>query len=176
MKVLQIQQLGSLDDIEIVEVDSPDLLPGQIRVAVLASGLNYVDSLMIEGKYQIKPPVPYRPGSEIVGRVIEVASDVTNLKIGDRIFSPSCGFADEAPKLSSNNLEHVFQEVLKSLMIIEKKDSSSIQNLLYRIDVTELQIKKEASLHPEKNFQQILTELIVKRILQKVILKQQYSK
>jgi NADPH2:quinone reductase len=96
MKALQIQQLGSLDDIEIVEIDSPDLLPGHIRVAVLASGLNYVDSLMIEGKYQIKPPVPYRPGSEIVGRVVEVASDVTHLKIGDRVFSPSGGFADEA--------------------------------------------------------------------------------
>ncbi len=61
-------------------------------------------------------------------------------------------------------------------MIIEKKDSSSIQNLLYRIDVTELQIKKEASNHLEKNFQQILAELIIKRILQKVILKEQYSK
>lgn len=87
-----------------------------------------------------------------------------------------CGFADEAPQLSSNNLEHVFQEVLKAVMIIEKKDSASIQNLLYRIDVTELQIKKEASNHPEKNFQQILAELIVKRVLQKVILKEQYSK
>ena len=86
-----------------------------------------------------------------------------------------CGFADEAPKIVSNNLEHVFQEVLKSVMNIEKKDSASLQNLLYRIDVTELQIKKEAASHPEKNFQQILAELIVKRILQKVILKQQYS-
>jgi hypothetical protein len=87
-----------------------------------------------------------------------------------------CGFADEAPKIVSNNLEHVFQEVLKSVMIIEKKDSASLQNLLYRIDVTELQIKKEAASHPEKNFQQILAELIVKRILQKVILKDLYSK
>lgn len=86
-----------------------------------------------------------------------------------------CGFADVAPKLVSNNLEHVFQEVLKSVMTIEKKDSASLQNLLYRIDVTELQIKKEATNHSEKNFQQILAELIVKRILQKVILKQQYS-
>lgn len=87
-----------------------------------------------------------------------------------------CGFVDEAPKIISNNLEHVFQEVLKSVMIIEEKDSGSLQNLLYRIDVTELQIKKETVNHPEKNFQQILAELIVKRILQKVILKQQYSK
>lgn len=87
-----------------------------------------------------------------------------------------CGFSEEAPKLNSNNLEHIFQKVLKSVMIIEKKDSSSIQNLLYRIDITELQIKKEVTNHPEKNFQQILAELIIKRILQKVILKQQYSK
>lgn len=96
MKTLQVQQLGSLDSIEIVEIKSPALTPGQIRVAILASGVNYVDSLMIEGRYQIKPPVPYRPGSEIVGRVIEVASDVTNVKISDRVFSPSGGFADEA--------------------------------------------------------------------------------
>lgn len=96
MKTLQVQQLGTLDALEIVDIDSPDLLPGQIRVAVLASGLNYVDSLMIEGKYQIKPPLPYRPGSEIVGRVIEVGADVSNYKIGDRIFSPSGGFAEEA--------------------------------------------------------------------------------
>ena len=87
-----------------------------------------------------------------------------------------CGFSDIAPQLNSNNLEHIFQEVLKSVMIIEKKDSSSIQNLLYRIDITELQIKKEATNHPEKNFQQILAELIIKRILQKVILKEKYSK
>jgi hypothetical protein len=87
-----------------------------------------------------------------------------------------CGFADTAPQLSSTNLEHIFQQVLKSIMIIEKKDSSSIQNLLYRIDVTELQIKKEAANHPDKNFQQILSELIIKRILQKVIIKEQYSK
>jgi len=87
-----------------------------------------------------------------------------------------CGLSDFAPKLVSNNLEHVFQEVLKSVMIIEKKDSTSLQNLLYRIDVTEFQIKKETTNHPGKNFQQILAELIIKRILQKVILKQQYSK
>ena len=72
-------------------------------------------------------------------------------------------------------MENIFQEVLKSVMISEKRDSSSMQNLLYRIDVTELQIKKEAVNHPEKNFQQILSELIIKRILQKVILKEKYS-
>lgn len=87
-----------------------------------------------------------------------------------------CGFSDIAPILNSNQLEHVFQEVLKAIIIIEKKESSSIKNLLYRIDISELQIKTEALNYPDKNFQQILSELIVKRILQKVILKEQYSK
>jgi hypothetical protein len=87
-----------------------------------------------------------------------------------------CGFTHEAPILNSNKLEHVFQEVLQSVMIIEKKESSSLKNLLYRIDISEFQIKKESVTHPEKNLQQIISELIVKRILQKVILKEQYSK
>ena len=87
-----------------------------------------------------------------------------------------CGVLEFAPKLVSNKLEHVFDEVLKAVMIIEKQNSSNIQNLLYRIDVTEIQIKREVGQHPQKNFQQILAELIVKRILQKVILKEQYSK
>lgn len=98
MKTLVIDQLGNLDDLHVVESESPALGKGQIRVDVLACGLNYVDSLMIEGKYQIKPAVPYRPGSEIVGRVTEVSSGVTNVRVGDRVFVPigTGGFSDEA--------------------------------------------------------------------------------
>lgn len=97
MKTMQVNELGSLDGLHVVEVDSPSLLDGHVRLQVLACGLNYVDSLMIEGKYQIKPPVPYRPGSEIVGRVTEIAADVTNVKVGDRVFAPVGigGFSDE---------------------------------------------------------------------------------
>jgi NADPH2:quinone reductase len=98
MKTMIVQELGSLDALEVVEMESPELVAGHVRIAITACGLNYVDSLMIEGRYQIKPPVPYRPGSEVVGKVTEVASDVTNLKIGDRVFAPigMGGFSDEA--------------------------------------------------------------------------------
>jgi NADPH2:quinone reductase len=98
MKTMLVQELGSLDALTVVDMESPELISGHVRIAITACGLNYVDSLMIEGKYQIKPPVPYRPGSEVVGRVIEVAPDVTNLKIGDRVFAPIGigGFSDEA--------------------------------------------------------------------------------
>ena len=98
MKSLVIDELGNLDNLHVVESENPPLGKGQIRVDVLACGLNYVDSLMIEGKYQIKPAVPYRPGSEIVGRVTEVSSGVTNVRVGERVFVPigTGGFADQA--------------------------------------------------------------------------------
>ena len=97
MKSLIINELGNLDDLHVVESENPQLGKGQIRVDVLACGLNYVDSLMIEGKYQIKPAVPYRPGSEIVGRVTEVSSGVTNVRVGERVFVPigTGGFSDQ---------------------------------------------------------------------------------
>jgi len=93
-----IDELGNLDNLHVVEMESPQLGKGQVRIDILACGLNYVDSLMIEGKYQIKPAVPYRPGSEVVGRVTEVSSGVTNVRVGDRVFVPigTGGFSDEA--------------------------------------------------------------------------------
>jgi len=93
-----IDELGNLDNLHVVEMESPQLGKGQVRINILACGLNYVDSLMIEGKYQIKPAVPYRPGSEVVGRVTEVSSGVTNVRVGDRVFVPigTGGFSDEA--------------------------------------------------------------------------------
>jgi len=93
-----VQELGSLDALEIVETTRPELGEGHVRMDVLACGVNYVDSLMIEGKYQIKPPVPYRPGSEIVGRITEVGAGVEGLKIDDRVFVPigQGGFSNEA--------------------------------------------------------------------------------
>lgn len=87
-----------------------------------------------------------------------------------------CGFLDVAPKISSNKLEHLVQEVLKSILELDKKGNSSIQNLLYRIDISELQIKQENLKSPDKNFHLILSELIIKRVLQKIILKEKFSK
>lgn len=93
-----VKELGSLDSLEIVELPQTEVGQSDVRVDVLACGLNYVDSLMIEAKYQIKPPVPYRPGSEIVGRITELGDAVTELKVGDRVFIPigQGGFSNEA--------------------------------------------------------------------------------
>jgi NADPH2:quinone reductase len=98
MRVVVCKEFGPLDRLVVEERTAPDLFPGCVRVAVSACGVNYVDALFVQGKYQIKPPTPFVPGMEVVGRVVEVASDVSHLAVGDRVFANVGlgGFADEA--------------------------------------------------------------------------------
>lgn len=98
MRVVVCNEFGPLDRLVVEERPAPDLFPGCVRVAVSACGVNYVDALFVQGKYQIKPPTPFVPGMEVVGRVVEVAPDVSNLAVGDRVFANVGlgGFADEA--------------------------------------------------------------------------------
>jgi len=97
MKSLVVDQLGSLDDLHVQELPSPVLGDGQVRIAVAACGLNFVDSLLVEGRYQVKPPVPFVPGSEITGRIVETGPGVDASLVGRRVFAPvgAGGFADE---------------------------------------------------------------------------------
>lgn len=98
MQVVICNQVGSLDQLVVEERPSPDLYPTCVRIAVTACGVNYVDALFVQGKYQIKPPTPFIPGMEVVGRVTEVASDVAGINVGDRVFANIGlgGFVSEA--------------------------------------------------------------------------------
>jgi NADPH2:quinone reductase len=87
MQVVVCNQVGSLDQLVVEGRPSPDLYPTCVRIAVTACGVNYVDALFVQGKYQIKPPTPFIPGMEIVGRVTEVAGDVAGINVGDRVFA-----------------------------------------------------------------------------------------
>lgn len=82
--------LGPVERLRVVERESPPLGPGTLRIAVAACGVNFVDGLLVEGRYQIKPPVPFVPGSEVVGRVSELGQDVDasfGIAVGDRVFA-----------------------------------------------------------------------------------------
>lgn len=70
---------------ELREIELLSLKPGQVRVAIRAAGISYVDVLTAEGRYQVKPPLPFCPGSEAAGTVLEVGSEVTRLCPGDRV-------------------------------------------------------------------------------------------
>ncbi len=88
MRRIVCLELGPLDQLALE--DGPDLLPAphQVVVAVRAAGVNYVDALFVQGRYQIKPPLPFSPGSEIAGEVAAVGHEVDGVAVGDRVLAP----------------------------------------------------------------------------------------
>jgi NADPH2:quinone reductase len=78
-------ELGPPSLLRVEERPDPEPRPGQVVVAVEAAGVNYVDALFVGGNYQIKPPVPFVPGTESAGRVYALGEGVTGLSVGDRV-------------------------------------------------------------------------------------------
>jgi NADPH:quinone reductase len=85
MRALLCRSLGDIAALEVAEVASPALGPGQVRIAVRASGVNFPDILMVEGKYQVKPELPFIPGLELAGVVLECAPGVSHVRPGERV-------------------------------------------------------------------------------------------
>lgn len=86
------------------EVAPPPLEPNSVRIAVHAAGLNYADTLIIAGSYQVKPPLPFSPGFEIAGQVLECAPEVTHCIPGDRVMAivEWGGFAEQVVAPAAN--------------------------------------------------------------------------
>jgi NADPH2:quinone reductase len=79
------------------DVPAPALAPGHVRVRVHAAAVNFPDVLLVANRYQLTVPLPFVPGSEFAGVVVEVADDTTDHAVGARVFG-SClngAFADE---------------------------------------------------------------------------------
>lgn len=87
MKTLYSNEPGGPDTLVMTEAPDPVTGPGQLLVAVRACSINYPDVLIIEDKYQFKPPRPFAPGSEIAGVVEAVGEGVTGWAPGDRVIS-----------------------------------------------------------------------------------------
>jgi len=77
------------DGLKIGDLPSPALEPGQVRLRVHAVGVNFADTLMVAGKYQVKPEFPFAPGLECAGEVAELGPGVTELKVGQRVMAIS---------------------------------------------------------------------------------------
>jgi NADPH:quinone reductase len=78
------RELGPPETLRLETFASQPLAAGQVRVAVRAAGINFPDILMAAGEYQLKPELPFTPGMEAAGDVIEVAADVSGVAVGDR--------------------------------------------------------------------------------------------
>ena len=85
MKAILCNEFAPIDALQYGEADVPPLKPGEVRIDVHACGINFPDILIVQGKYQVKLPLPFIPGGEIAGIVTEVADGAEQLKIGQRV-------------------------------------------------------------------------------------------
>ena len=87
MRALLCTELGPASRLSVADVDDPVPGPGEVIVDVEAAGLNFPDTLIIEGKYQFKPDLPFTPGGEAAGVVSAVGEGVHRPSVGDRIIA-----------------------------------------------------------------------------------------
>ncbi len=87
MRALLSHVPGGPDTLQITDLPSPTPSPGELLVRVRAAAINYPDVLIIEDKYQLKPPRPFAPGGEIAGEVIGVGDGVDDWREGDRLIA-----------------------------------------------------------------------------------------
>lgn len=96
MKAVRAHQWCGPRDLVIDEIDRPEPKAGDVLVKVGAAALNFPDLLIIGGKYQVKPPLPFSPGMEVAGTIEKIGPGVTGLEPGQRVMAqlPMGGFAE----------------------------------------------------------------------------------
>ena len=99
-----VKEFTDFKNLTIENCPRPEMGPRQVRIKVQAAGVSFATSLVVAGKYQRKPPLPFIPGTECSGYVTDVGSDVTDMQIGDRVCAVLDwgGQAEEAVAHSSN--------------------------------------------------------------------------
>ncbi|WP_312289467.1 NADPH:quinone oxidoreductase family protein [Stutzerimonas nitrititolerans] len=87
MKAVLCKAFGPAENLVVEDLDSPQIKKGEVLLDVHAAGVNFPDTLIIEGKYQFKPPFPFSPGGEAAGMVAAVGENISHLKVGDRVMA-----------------------------------------------------------------------------------------
>lgn len=99
MRVVSCNSFAPVDQLVLEDRPSAPLGEGAVRIGITACGVNFVDGLIVQGLYQLKPSLPFVPGGEVAGVVTEVGPGVTSHHVGQRVFCTtglSGGYADEA--------------------------------------------------------------------------------
>jgi NADPH2:quinone reductase len=85
MRAMVVDELGG--PLRVAQLPEPEPGPGQVTIAVRRAGVNFPDMLIMQGRYQLKPPVPFAPGFEVAGEVLAVGPDETRFTPGDRVMA-----------------------------------------------------------------------------------------
>ncbi len=97
MKAIVCAQFAPIEMLSYGDAPSPEAAPGEVLIDVAAAGVNYPDVLIVQGKYQTKPELPFVPGSEASGRIAAIGAEVEGWSIGQRViaFTGSGAFAEQ---------------------------------------------------------------------------------
>ena len=97
MKAVLVREFAPLDHLSLAEVPAPAPAAGQVLIEVKAAGVNFMDGLIAQGKYQTKPPLPFSPGAEVAGIVRAAGEGVTSITPGMRVLAATGhgGFAEQ---------------------------------------------------------------------------------
>jgi len=85
VKALVCHEFGPIENLRVEDIAPPVPGPGQLLVEVKAASINYPDALMVQGRYQVKPALPFTPGAELAGVVAALGEGVTAYRRGDRV-------------------------------------------------------------------------------------------
>ena len=108
MRAVVCRGFEGIDGLMIERLPIPEPEPGEVRVKVVAAGVNFADMLMISGRYQVKPPLPFVPGSEFCGFIDALGPDVAGWNVGEAVMGASVegGYYAEYGRARAARLAH----------------------------------------------------------------------
>ena len=139
MKSVLCRQFGPPEALVVDDIPWPTAAPGKVVIDVKACGVNFPDTLIIEGKYQFKPEFPFAPGGEVAGIVREVGEGVSHLKPGANVFALTGwgGFA-----------EGVVADAYKTFPMPPGMDYNTAAALMYTYGTSYHALKQRANIQP----------------------------
>src|SRR5207302_7425220 len=139
MKAVLCKEYGPPESLVLEDVEALKPGMGQVGVGVKACGVNFPDTLIIQGKYQFKPPMPFAPGGEVAGIVKEVGEGIDSVKVGDRViaFIGWGGFAEE-----------VLTDATRLIPIPAGMDFTTAAAFVMTYGTSHYALKDRAQLHP----------------------------
>lgn len=98
MRAVQFKEYGGPEVLEMINLETPSIAENEVLISIKAIGVNYADTARREGVYVVPTPLPYIPGSEIAGEIVNIGNKVRSFKKGDRVMAliESGGYADSA--------------------------------------------------------------------------------
>lgn len=137
MKAVVCKQHGLPDTLTIEDITLPATGSKQVIISVKACSANFPDTLIIQDKYQFKPPLPFSPGSEVAGIIKEVGAEVKHYKAGDRVLA-LCGWGGFA--------EELLVDANKVFQLPDKMDYVTGSSIMYNYGTSYHALKDRADL------------------------------